>query len=87
VQPAKRRLTDRGVSGNSAEWVQRSGLRCSVVAAEKATDPLAPSNPPSTNLVSTTIDQLVTEALMVAFAVVVDHELRERATEVVLTQR
>jgi hypothetical protein len=74
------------VSGISAAWVQRSGLRRTVVVAEKATDPLAPSNPPSSDLAST-IDQLVAEALMVAFAVVVDYELRERATEVALTQR
>ena len=33
-----------------------------------------------------TINQLVAEALMVAFAVVVEHELGERPTEVPLTQ-
>jgi hypothetical protein len=38
-------------------------------------------------LASNTIDQLVAEALMVAFAVVVDHEFRDRTTEVPLTQR
>ena len=58
-----------------------------IVVAEKATDALAPPNPPAGMLASNTIDQLVAEALMVAVAVVVDDELRERTTEVPLTQR
>jgi hypothetical protein len=57
-----------------------------IVVTEKATDALAPPNAPAGMLASNTIHQFVAEALMVAFAVVVDHELRERAPEVPLTQ-
>lgn len=38
-------------------------------------------------LPSNTLDQVVGETLMVAFAMGVNHELRERLTEVPLTQR
>jgi len=37
-------------------------------------------------LVSNPVDQLVAETLMVAFAMIVNHELRQRPTEVPLTE-
>jgi hypothetical protein len=69
------------------EFVPPSGLRRTIVVAEKATDAPAAPDSPAGFLASNTIDQLVAKALMVAFAMVVDHELRERTTEVPLTQR
>jgi hypothetical protein len=38
-------------------------------------------------LVSNTVNQIVAETLMIAFAMVVDKELGERTTEVPLTER
>lgn len=63
------------------------GLRRAIVVAQKATDALATPNAPAGMLVSRTIDQLVAEALMVAFVMIVDRELLERTTEVALTLR
>ena len=57
-----------------------------MVVAEKAADTLKPLNAAGVTRVSDTIDQFVVEALMVAFAVIVNHELRERTTEMPFTE-
>jgi hypothetical protein len=57
-------------------------LRRTIVVTEKATDALTPPDGPAGMLGSSFVDQIVAEALMVAFAMIVDHELRERTTEV-----
>jgi hypothetical protein len=62
-------------------------LRRTIVVAEKPAQALPPPNASAGVLVFNTIDQFVAEALMVAFAMIVDHKLRERTTEVSLTQR
>jgi hypothetical protein len=48
---------------------------------------LTPPNGAAVMLVSNTVNQVVAEALMVALAMIVNHELCERPTEVPLTQR
>jgi hypothetical protein len=63
------------------------GLRRTIVVTEKATDALTPPNGAAGIVLSNTIDQFVCKALMVAFAMIVDYELRERPTEVPLTER
>jgi hypothetical protein len=55
--------------------VPRLRLRCTVVLVAKATDALTPPNPTAGMLASNTIDQLIAESLMVAFAMVVLDEL------------
>jgi hypothetical protein len=64
------------------EWRRRT-----VVVAEKTTDAVTPPNRAGVMRGSDTVDQLIAEALMVAFAMIVDHELRERPTEMRLTKR
>ena len=56
------------------------------VVAEKAADALAPPHAAAGGLVFA-IDQFIAKALMVAFAMIVDHKFRERSAEVSLTQR
>jgi hypothetical protein len=76
------------MSDNSASrFVPQLQLRRTVVVAEKATDAVTPPNEAAVMPTSNTLDQFVAEALMVAFAMVVDHELPERTTQMPLTQR
>jgi len=49
-------------------------LRRAIVGAKNATNALAPLNPPAGSLAFNMIDELVTEALMVVFAIIVDNE-------------
>jgi hypothetical protein len=56
-------------------------LRGSVVVTEESTKPLPPMNGTTGALRWRTIKQLVAEALVVPFAVVVRHELGERPTK------
>jgi hypothetical protein len=58
-----------------------------VVEAEKATDALTPPNSTGVTCVWVAVDQFIAEALMVALAMIVDHELGERATDMPLTER
>jgi hypothetical protein len=52
-----------------------------------ATQPLSAANGADGALASDAFDDVVVEPLIVAFAVVMGHELRERMTEVPLTER
>jgi hypothetical protein len=54
--------------------------------AEKATQTLSPANGDA-GIRRHSVDQFVAEPLMIAFAVVVDHDLRERMPQVPLTDR
>ena len=70
-----------------AEFVPRLELRRTIVVAEKPAQALPPPNAPARVLIFNCIDQLVVQALMVAFAMIVGHKLPERTTEMLLTQR
>jgi predicted nucleic acid-binding protein len=48
------------------------------IVIEKSTAALAPPNPAARIQAATTVDQLVAETLMIAFTVVMSHELRQR---------
>jgi hypothetical protein len=58
-----------------------------VVEAEKATEALTPPNSAGVTCVWVAVDQFIAEALMVALAMIVGHELGERPTEMPLTER
>jgi hypothetical protein len=58
-----------------------------VVEAEKATEALTPPNCTGVPCIWVAVDQFIAEALMVALAMIVRHELGERATEMPLTER
>ena len=65
----------------SDNWADRVRPRlrrlcCTIVVAENAAKSLAPPNAAAGRLV-VTIDQFVAEALMVAFAMIENHKLRE----------
>jgi hypothetical protein len=66
--------------------VPRLRLRRTVVVAEKTADPLTPPNGAAVRLAPNAVDQLVGQALMVAFAMIVHEELGEQTTEVPLTE-
>ena len=57
-----------------------------MVVAEKATETLSPANGDA-GMRRDTVDQFVAEPLMIALAVIVDHELREGMPQVPLTER
>jgi hypothetical protein len=63
------------------------GLRRTIVVTEKATDALTSPNAAAARLNSVAVDQFVAEPLMVAFAMIMDDELRECTTKVPLTER
>jgi hypothetical protein len=78
------------VSDYSADrwwWRAAIALRRTVVVAEKAADALTPPNGAGAMLVSDTVNQVVAETLMIAFAMIVDQELGERTAEMPLTLR
>ena len=58
-----------------------------MVIAEKSTQTLAAANGGAGARGSDDFDEFVAESLMVAFAVIVLHELRERMPQVPLTKR
>jgi ABC-type transporter lipoprotein component MlaA len=62
-------------------------LRRTIVVTEKATDAQTAANRAVQRLRFSSVDEFIAEPLMRAFAMVVDHELRERATDVPLTKR
>jgi hypothetical protein len=63
------------------------GLRRAIVVTEKATDALTSPNAAPARLNSVAVDQFVAEPLMIAFAMIMDDELRECTTKVPLTER
>jgi hypothetical protein len=76
------------VSENSAdEFVTRRGLRRTIVVAENATDVLVTPNLRMWSQAPIPSIRIVAKALMVAFAMIMDNKVRERPTEVSLTQR
>ena len=75
------------VMSNNSAWHLIIGLRGSIVITEEATHPLAPPNAAVLRLNLHAVDQFIAEALMVALAMIVGHELGERATEMPLTER
>jgi hypothetical protein len=78
------------MSDNSADryrWRDAIALRRSVVVAEEPADALPPPNGAGVVLVSHAVNQVVAETLVIAFAMIVDQELGQRAPEVPLTHR
>jgi hypothetical protein len=63
------------------------GLRGSIVITEKATHPLAAPHAPALRPNLRSVDQFVAKPLVVALAMVVEHEVGERTPEVPFTQR
>jgi hypothetical protein len=61
-------------------------LRRTIVVTEKAADALPPPDG-AAGMGSSIVDQVVAEALMVAFAMIMDHELGERTTKVPFPER
>ena len=60
---------------------------CGSIITEEATNPLAAPDAAVLRLNLNAVDQLVAKPLMVALAMVMDHEVGERTSEVPLTQR
>jgi hypothetical protein len=78
------------MSDNSADrhrWRAAIALRRSVIAAEEPADALPPPNGAGIVLVSHAVNRVVAETLVIAFAMIVDQELGQRAPEVPLTER
>jgi hypothetical protein len=65
----------------------RAKLRRTIVITEKATHALTSPNAAAVRVNCDAIDQFVTNPLMVAFAVIMDHVFGERTAEVPLAQR
>ena len=74
------------MSNNSA-WKLRCWTTRLDSNNEEATNPFAPPDAAVLRLNLHAVDQLVAKALMVALAMVMDHEVGERPSEVPLTQR
>ena len=71
----------------SHEWIAAILRGRPVVVVEDPTDSLPPSNRARRSLRGRTVDQLVRQSLMIAFAVVVHRELLQCLTEVPLAER
>src|SRR5207237_9588193 len=65
----------------------RGKLRRAIVVAEKTTEALTAPDPFGAMLVASTIDEIVPEALVIAFAMIVEDVLGKRVTQVPLTER
>ena len=81
------RIRERNVRQVGPIASRRLGLRRTMVVAQKSAQPVTAANGADRMRAAVPLDKGVAEPLMVAFAMVMAQELRERTTEVPLTER